>query len=1173
MNDSIMKNYTPILVMLVICFFCLRLETRGQELSKYQPTKVIPPSPTAASLGVYGDLSVGYYSGTPDINIPLYDIKTPNHSLQVRMQYNATGIRVSENAGWVGLGWSLSAGGVITRTVRGLDDFGYQGYYTAGALPPHNSNNEYNDFSINWVEEKRYFDEIIEGDRDGEPDVFTYNFDNYSGKLVLGKRADGSQIFMSERNNLKIEYLAATFNWRITNADGYIFYFGTKESTREDYTYSSDGMQIEDNAPLSRFTYSPSATFDITTAWYLDSIVSPTSESIRFFYARRGHSFSLVSKSEKAYNLLNTKIFTETGECRNSTPDFSATYTFYNASKPTMFEVYLDSIAYLNGSIKFKTTDRKDIEVLNPLLDKPGKLSEIIIRDLAGNRVKKYEYQYSYFNNDATISGRLKLDGILELGSTDQAIKPPYRFNYFNPNNLPYKFAANSIDHWGFYNGVNNKSLLPPKIAQAGNNITHVPGADRNPASAETLKTGVLSSIIYPTGGATHFDFEAHVYTNLRGDQQFKVVPVGKYVYAAPSYIYPYSNEIEIIDLKDTIVVNFNWSYEKVDAEAPDLMNVETIYGDVQEMDKRGFWLGFSSTDICPGGGGGYCNVTSGSSTQVLLPGRYIMSIRHIQGYITRANASWDVKERLTYREGGGIRIKSIINQEQGKPAKIRKFYYTDDEKPGGKSVGKLISPLIYDYRFFLDKSNFGCPYQGDYLARMSNSIYPMGLSSKGTIVGYDKVTEVIGDNGEGGKNVYYFHNAEDYVPEKSYPGMPTYSYPLVGKMAVMATFDSAGTLVRKVDYIYQTKETSSLKGAKLYYEATFAPPASLGNYFIKYYDSSSSWNVLSAEEERLYRMENAPMVTIKKFYHENPSHREVTRETAVRSDGSIIIKKYKYPGDYLTAASGSFVSQMKDKHIVSPVIEEQTLIRKDGVTRLLSGSFTKYQLFHGKFYKPAMVYKAGNSMPLPDTTESGFTIGNKVSLHPAYQPEMYFDHYNDLGNIVQYHRIHDDNYQTYLWGYQQSLPVAEVKNAESAQVFYTGFEEDGTPANMDNPARTGKKYFSNGTYAIPFVLPESGKFYLMSYWFYDNGKWHFSGDVPFLSFIEAGTRLDEVRVYPAGAQMTTYTYDPLLGMTSATDANNVTTYYDYDELGRLKLLKDDKGNILKKYDYHYAGH
>jgi hypothetical protein len=263
----------------------------------------------------------------------------------------------------------------------------------------------------------------------------------------------------------------------------------------------------------------------------------------------------------------------------------------------------------------------------------------------------------------------------------------------------------------------------------------------------------------------------------------------------------------------------------------------------------------------------------------------------------------------------------------------------------------------------------------------------------------------------------------------------------------------------------------------------------------------------------------------------------------------------------------------MKNKHIISPVIEEQTLIRKDGATRLLSGSFTRYKLYHGKFYKPAMVYIAGNSQPLADTTESGFTIDNKLALHPAYQPEMYFDHYNSLGNIVQFHKANDDTYQTYLWGYQQSLPVAEVKNAGSTQVFYTGFEEDGNIADAANPARTGIKYFNSGTYAIPFVLPDDGKSYLMSYWFYNNFKWHFSGNVPFNPSIEAGTRLDEVRVFPADAQMTTYTYDPLIGLRSMTDANNVTTYYDYDDLSRLKLVKDDKGNILKKYDYQYAGH
>ncbi|MBK7173656.1 MAG: hypothetical protein IPH84_10595 [Bacteroidales bacterium] len=62
----------------------------------------------------------------------------------------------------------------------------------------------------------------------------------------------------------------------------------------------------------------------------------------------------------------------------------------------------------------------------------------------------------------------------------------------------------------------------------------------------------------------------------------------------------------------------------------------------------------------------------------------------------------------------------------------------------------------------------------------------------------------------------------------------------------------------------------------------------------------------------------------------------------------------------------------------------------------------------------------------------------------------------------------------------------------------------------------------------------------------------------------------DDLRFHPMDAHMKSYTYKPLFGVTSISDQNNKPTYYEYDPFGRLKLVKDDKMNILKKTDYHY---
>ncbi len=81
-------------------------------------TDVTPPSPTAASLGTYGQVPVGMFTGTAQFSIPLYQLKSRNLILPISLDYSSNGVKVNKVASWVGMDWSLNAGGVITRIIR-----------------------------------------------------------------------------------------------------------------------------------------------------------------------------------------------------------------------------------------------------------------------------------------------------------------------------------------------------------------------------------------------------------------------------------------------------------------------------------------------------------------------------------------------------------------------------------------------------------------------------------------------------------------------------------------------------------------------------------------------------------------------------------------------------------------------------------------------------------------------------------------------------------------------------------------------------------------------------------------------------------------------------------------------------------------------------------------------
>lgn len=1095
----------------------------AQYTKPYRMNKIIPSSPTAAALGKYGDIPVSFYNGTPSISIPLYDIKTMNHSLQISMQYDASGIKVAQDASWVGLGWSLSAGGVITRIVRQQDDFIEHGYYRAAALPlvtdPGGPN-------------RTYLNNILDGYVDAEPDIYSYNFNGYSGRFVLGKSADGAPVFLDEKNNLKIEYLYTQGKWIITTGEGYKYYFSTSEGT-QDYEKNTlyeatditgvQGLNMNlDSSPI--------------TGWYLDSMVAPTGETISFTYVK-GKSLSLLQRSEAFYQ--QNKIIT-TNDCGSGNlPGNSHTYS---VGRQAITDVYLKTITFATGSIEFNTTPRNDIEYIpnNDGLLTPSKLDNIIIRNYNGLPLKKFSFSYSHFNtlrsNNDDIQNRLKLDAITEYSSNGVA-KPPYIFSYNNPNSLPDKYSK-SVDHWGYPNGKVNSSLLPTaNFPQAAQLFT---GADREPDTLEVLPAnGVLNKIKYPTGGSTSFEYELNDFSNLHDELLHKLV--NKYVEvrsnpnAPPGYNTTYAtftikplpgcdpnNDSDRCKIPVVISCGYSNVVNNTDG-TPSLgySNMRQIMADGSTKNVAG----------CTTANYNEQNPGQTMSNRLFLPGNYQMDVLSNQSWSYFMSISWKEPEEtnLVQLKGGGIRVKRIVDEDAAGHTTIRKFVYKDNT---GKSSGVLLTYPKYDvtYDVYQDifrgvsGSDYICSFLAQYTAVTSNSIYPSGLGSKSGIVGYAKVIELLGENGENGKTEYNFHCQEEIRDD--FPGIPIASNPFNGKMDSVKYYNAQGGILKKDNYHYSIQETNTLKGIKLFFNNTLAGDGNLMNnyhYYTRFYDNNSYWTVNDLKTETIYSGNIGHTSTTSYAFASN-IHREATQTTVNKSDGSQLITKYKRPSDYTVSGNTSFAEQMTGNHVITPVVEEQTFLLKNGVTTLLSGAFTNYRKYNNLYFKPDLIYQIETNTPLSVLTESSFSSGGQPVIHPNYKPTGYNDLYDLSGGNLLSRHLYNGPSESYFWGYKNQYPIAQITGVD-----YNTAKQYVDTALLNNPATTQA---------------------------------------------QLQTELNKIRTGLASinAQVTTFIYDPLVGIVSSTDPKGMTTTYEYDNFLRLINVKNKDGNIVKHMDYHYQG-
>lgn len=154
----------------------------------------------------------------------------------------------------------------------------------------------------------------------------------------------------------------------------------------------------------------------------------------------------------------------------------------------------------------------------------------------------------------------------------------------------------------------------------------------------------------------------------------------------------------------------------------------------------------------------------------------------------------------------------------------------------------------------------------------------------------------------------------------------------------------------------------------------------------------------------------------------------------------------------------------------------------------------------------------------------------------------------------------------SFLYGYNNSLQIASALNASQEEIFYESFEEN--PLSTNGSSHSGCNYFVD--YTTSFVPPNS-KNYIIQWWEKTNNEWVFNEKKYIYDvnnpIILTGI-IDDVRIYPTDAVLTTTTYRLPYGKSSEIEERGKCLLYNYDALGRLESVLDGKMNYIKKYAY-----
>jgi len=1101
-------------------------------------------------------------TGRAEFNFPLYSYSDGNRlSTSVSLNYTGGGgIKVDEMASSVGLGWELQYGGIISRTAIGEpdDQIGrdLDGFDAIGTGFYKHTYPTLCETRAGWVPmfsaPARFFKHDAQTIADKEEDIFAFRFGKDHGSFVIGK--DGT-ILPLEQTNLKIEKFEEDMSasqivtriskFVITTEDGIQYVFNDKTLNRIISYETAPPVQFALEVPVANRSYHLMKTnFKVNNYysvdnWLLSEIINPlTGKKITFNY--ESYSLDYITGEDAIQSI-------EKVDDTNYKNVIQWIQRRFNGVVKRISAIQLPN----NTSIEFTYFDNNRVDLAG---DKA--LKQVAIKENSQER-SGYVFSYQYFAKNVTRPfnyafpadeapyARLSLMSVQRKG-TGGYLDKPYSFSYYighisgNTGWVPARMTP-SRDHWGYYNAIavypyDNSLNIYKNMA----NLFAARGRAVHPMC--TAQNGCLKTVTYPTGGTLNFEYEQNTAWANNTVKSVGGVRVKKIT------------QSDAID------------------------NAKLITSEYKYVDEAGHPSGWGYEDPV------YEDKTT---TTLVVPdeGDYYAAVMVY-------NMAPNVLSYLLALDKDAAHIAKLMGEQYASSA-LQITLYTAVLT---YMVGKIFSPSG-ELRVETKTND------------VSNSSHPKNMNPLPFL--YKRVEVYSGTQTENiGKTVHEFTSNDDFpitVQEfkKPYSSRQRYFSGAYGLPKRSKIFNKLNEPVKEVynKYKFYFTENTDL----IFHSLKCSPAVTLicpvDNY------SSNSYRIsfltddyypligrteLEYSTEKTYSDNNYMMQRTDYTY--DPVFFDLKKVSTVNSLGETVEKRMYYPYDYNIDGP---LAEMKDKNILDATIATETwLLKPSGEELLVDAELSDYQQISNGDYMPVNVYRLNSTSPVGKAIIGEFDP-EQLNRNGTYLKQESIYSYNDNGDVSQ--ALAHGRLESSLFDDNGEETIAIVMNATTGNIAYSSFEERGLgswqiPAaglsmiTTDATSPTGNRCMKlSATSTLTKTGLDAAKEYFVTYW-YKGGAVTLSGatvtkDItgqtvngwtfkmlrirqPASLSVTGTAYIDELRLYPVDAKMVTKCYNELTKVSAMTAADNTTVYYEYDELGRLKITRDAQRNIVGLHEY-----